>query len=305
MKYILPSTPPLDGLHAVLAASRAGSFNVAADALGLTHGAVSRRVAGVEAWLGTAIFERHGRGVRLTPAGQRFVRQIDTALMMIDQTAERWRPRRGGVALRLSVVPSFAKLWLLPRFAALTDGMPGVRVELSVDHRPVDLAQGEADIVVRYGRGVWPGLHSRLLFRETFIPAASPRLAAQIGAGATAEKLASLPLIHDSDTSQWRTWLAEAGVHYHPRPRDRRFEDYDLVLAAAAASLGLALIRMPLAKDWLNGRLVAVSDRVAVNPLAHYVAWRRDDTRTVIARLVAILTGLPTECAAASGLPPG
>src|SRR5688500_821200 len=58
MKHSLPSTPPLDGLRAVLAASQAGSFNVAADSLGLTHGAVSRRVAGVEAWLGTAIFER-------------------------------------------------------------------------------------------------------------------------------------------------------------------------------------------------------------------------------------------------------
>jgi LysR family transcriptional regulator, glycine cleavage system transcriptional activator len=137
------------------------------------------------------------------------------------------------------------------------------------------------------------------------VPAASPCVAAQIGVAATAETLASWPWIHDSDTSQWRTWLGEAGIRYYPRPRDRRFEDYDLVLAAAAASLGLALIRKPLADDWLNGRLVAVSDRAAVNPMAHYVAWRRDDTRKVVAKLVGILSGLPTGCTTANGFSRG
>lgn len=282
----LPIVPPLEGLQAVLAASQGGSFSVAAETLGLTHGAISRRVAAVETWLGMAVFERHGRGVRLTPAGQRFTRQIEQALEAIEQTSERWRPG-GRATLRLSVVPSFAKLWLLPRLAPLLADLPGVRVELVVEHRAVDLDAREADVVIRYGRGGWPGLHVRRLFGETLVPVASPVVAARLGMEASVADFVRYPIIHDSDTSQWRAWFADAGIRYRPRADDRRFEDYDLVLAAAEGSLGLALLRLPLAQDRLEkGTLVQVSSRSRPNPLAHYVGHRRDERRDEVRHFV-------------------
>ena len=103
-----PDLPPLEGLTAVIAAHRGGSFTAAAESLNLTHGAVSRRVQAVERWLGTPLFERHGRGVRVTPAGQRFVAQVEQSLDAIRESADRWRPRRDLPTVRLSVVPSFA-----------------------------------------------------------------------------------------------------------------------------------------------------------------------------------------------------
>ncbi|WP_158266483.1 LysR substrate-binding domain-containing protein [Allosphingosinicella deserti] len=289
----MPSIPSLEALRAVLAAGRTGSFTDAAEALGVTHGAVSRRVAAVEAWLGSAVFERHGRGVRLTPAGQRFTRQVEQALESIERTSERWRPRHGRATLRLSVVPSFAKLWLLPRFPALLRSVPDVRVILSVEHRAVDLDAREADIVVRYGRGDWPGLHVRRLFGETLLPVASPALLQEAGPILGIDDLARCPLIHDSDSSQWRAWLAEVSVPYRPRPDDRRFEDYDIVLAAAESGLGLALLRLPLAQAWLDsGRLVAVSDRARANPLSHFVACRSDERRGAVLDCVDALCRL-------------
>jgi LysR family glycine cleavage system transcriptional activator len=288
--HSLGALPPLEGLHAVIAAARGGSFTVAADTLGITHGAVSRRVAAVEAWLGTSIFERHGRGVRLTPAGQRFTRQVERALESIAQTSERWRPRHGRTTVRLSVVPSFARLWLLPRLAALEQALPQVRIDLGIEHRAVDLDAAEADVAIRYGRGHWPGLSVRALFDETLVPVASPDLAARLGNDPTAEDLARFPLLHDSETSQWRAWFAAAGLRYRPRADDRRFEDYDLVLAAAESSLGLALLRRPLARRWLDdGRLVPVNSRALANPLGHYVACRRDEQRESVLALVDAL----------------
>lgn len=170
MEHSLPDLPPLAGLLAVLAAAESGSLTRAAENLGVTHGAISRRVAVVEAWLGTPIFERHGRGTRLTPAGQRFTRQVQQALGALEQTSERWRPRHGRATVRLSVVPSFAKLWLLPKLSSLLDTLPEVRLELVVEHRTADLDAGEADVVVRYGRGNWSGLHVRHLFSEMLLP---------------------------------------------------------------------------------------------------------------------------------------
>ena len=288
------SLPPLEGLQAVIVAARDGSFTDAANTLGLTHGAISRRVAAVEAWLGAAVFERHGRGVRLTPAGQRFTRQVEQALESIEQTSERWRPSHGRATVRLSVVPAFARLWLLPRLSALLNELPDVRVELVVEHRTVDLDNGEADVVVRYGRGGWPGLNVRHLFGERLVPVASSAIAERLGPEPGVDALARCPLLHDSDTSQWRSWLGDVGVRYRPRVDDRRFEDYDLVLAAAQGSLGLALLRLPLAQDWLgDGRLVTIDSRARPNPSGHYVAYRRDERREGVLTFVDALCRTP------------
>ncbi len=295
MDHTLPKLPALEALLAVLAAAESGSLTRAAESLGVTHGAVSRRVAAVEAWLGAQIFERHGRGVRQTPAGQRFTRQVRSALGAIEQTSERWRPRHGRATVRLSVVPSFAKLWLLPRLSALLENLPGVRVELAAEHRPVELNAGEADVVVRYGSGNWPGLHVRHLFSETLVPVGSPSLVESLGRDPSIEAIARCPLIHDSDTSQWRSWFADAGLPYRPRIDDRRFEDYDLVLAAAEGSLGLALLRVPLAEAWMKtGKLKPVSDRYQSNPSKHYVAYRRDENRAGVLSFVDELCRMAT-----------
>lgn len=275
------SLPPFDGVLTVLAAAQAGSFSAAAEDLGLSHGAVSRRVQAVERWLGAALFERHGRGVRLTPAGQRFAATAEQAFSSIVQTAERWRPRRGAEAVRLSVLPSMARLWLLPRLGRIEEAA-GVHVELVIEHRLGDLAGGGADVALRYGPGEWPGLKARLLFEERLFPAAAPDLAARLRGG----DLASAPLLHDSDTSQWRAWLAAEGRAYRPRARDRRFEDYDLVVAAAEAGLGVALARSPLIEERLAaGRLVRLADREIRNPWSHHVVTRADEDRPSVLAL--------------------
>jgi DNA-binding transcriptional LysR family regulator len=158
--------------------------------------------------------------------------------------------------------------------------MPEVRLELTVEHRTVDLDSGEADVVIRYGNGNWPGLKVRHLFSETLVPVGSPMVVERLGRNPKLDDLSRCALIHDSDTSQWRAWFAEAGLRYRPRVDDRRFEDYDLVLAAAEGSLGLALLRRPLAEAWLeSGKLIAISDRSRPNPSGHYVAYRQQESR--------------------------
>lgn len=283
--------PPLEGLNALLAAAEAGSFTAAAELLGITHGSVSRRIAVLEAWLGTPVFDRHGRGVRLTPAGQRFAADARQALGALSRSADQWRPRRGRPTVRLAVVPSFARLWLLPSLARLERG--DIHVEVLMDHRPTDLDAQEADLAVRYGRGWWEGLDARLLFNETLRPAAAPALAAALGDDAAPDVLLRQPLLHDSDTSHWRTWLARADVRYRPRWQDRRFEDYDSVLVAAHAGLGVALLRAPLAEAAIAaGRLAYVASRAEPNPAAHYACLRAGETRAAVIELADRLLAL-------------
>jgi len=278
--------PPLDGLLAVIAAHQTGSFSAAAEMLGITHGAVSRRVHAVEHWLATPLFVRHGRGVQTTPAGQRFVATAEEALASIRNTADRWRPARDVPVVRLSVVPSLARLWLMSKMPVLQGTPADVRIELQLEHRPVDLNADEADIAIRYGSGRSKSAALQTLFNERLYPVAAPSLASALGAQARPQRIAQLALLHDSDVHQWRAWLSANGIKHRAKPEDRRFEDYDLVLAAAEAGLGVALLRTPLAAAYVNsGKLVRISRASLPNQHGHHLVMRAGEDRTAVLRV--------------------
>jgi LysR family glycine cleavage system transcriptional activator len=275
MKHSSSSRPPLPPLHALpalLSAAETGSFSAAAAQMGLTHSAVSRRIQHLEAWLGTKLFERQGRGVRLTLAGIRMVQRVEQAIDLVGASSEQWRDPRGPEVVRVSVLPSFTRLWLLPRIARIQGDPPDLRLDLVVEHSFADFEGDRIDFAIRYGQGTWPGLQSRLLFTETLVPVAAPSLGARLGRDASPAELLKHPLIHDTDGGGWRAWFAKSGMAFRPRAIDRRFEEYDLTIAAAVAGLGVALLRRPLADGYLaSGALVPVSSVIADNPKAHYI----------------------------------
>jgi LysR family glycine cleavage system transcriptional activator len=253
--------PPLDTLRAFEAAARSGSFSAAAEALNLTHGAVSRQVAKLEHWLGLRVFERQARGVALTPEGQRLFQRTQEAFSVFADSSDRWSEPRGAAVVRFSATPSVCSLWLMPRWQLLESGDPAVRIMLQVDHRKVDLEEEGIDLAIRCGRGGTPGRVSVQLFEEWCYPVASPELARAIGEGKP-ERFLDQPLIHDSDAAGWRAWFNAQGLDFRPRATDRRFEDYNLVLDAAASGLGVALSRPPLAQAQVDaGRIARVDQR--------------------------------------------
>ncbi|WP_175856208.1 LysR substrate-binding domain-containing protein [Burkholderia anthina] len=282
--------PPLASLETVCTVARQGSFLAAAEVSGVTHGAISRRVAAVENWLGLALFERHARGVRLTPDGQRFVGRIEQAFAIIDSAADQWRSPRTPRLVRMSVVPAFAQLWLFERQHVLEQAEPALQIDLHIGLRNVDIAGGEADLSIRYGRGNWRQLDTRPFMPETLYPVAHPRLAAQLATlrrrGGDAALL-EMPLLHDSDVTGWRTWFDALGIAFKPRAQDRRFEDYNLVLAAAEAGLGVALARTPLADAYLGrSALVRVSRHEVDSLLRYHFVHAKGESRPEVLALM-------------------
>lgn len=281
--------PPLANLETVCLVARHGSFTAAADASGLTHGAISRRVGAVENWLGCALFERHGRGVSLTCDGQRFLGRIEHAFDVIDAAADQWHQARKAPAVRLSVVPSFAKLWLLERLRSLESGQPFIDIQVTTEHRNADVSAGEVDIALRYGRGGWANVDAEPLMGETLYPIASPDMAQRL-AGVSASDMLAMPLLHDSDLTGWRAWCSAQGVSLRPRARDRRFEDYTVVLAAAEAGLGIAMARAPLADKWIaRSRLQRVSSVEVECPLKYHIVTAKREKRPEVLEVIARL----------------
>ena len=255
-----PIRLPLNTLPAFRAVAELANLRAAADAMHLTHSAVSQQIRGLEEQLGFPLFDRRGRRVVLNAGGEALLRSVQAALATLDEGVEAAAAAASGAAqrLRVTVLPSFAQRWLLPRISRWRARHPDVALEIDASQHLVDLAREGFHAAVRYGAGPWPGLVAEPLFTGPvhMIVVGAPEAARRlVGAGPAA--LAREPLLGDADW--WTTWLAAAGVRAQVRPV-AVFNDAGLMLQATEQGIGLALTRELLAADALaDGRLVRLS----------------------------------------------
>jgi LysR family transcriptional regulator, glycine cleavage system transcriptional activator len=271
--------PPLTALPAFDSAARHGSFTRAARELHITHGAISRHVATLEAHFGKSLFTRHARGVELTADGRRFQEVVREALDRLATGAREIRGRKSTPRVQVSMLPSFATRWLLPRLPQFNRAHPGIEIEIRTEHEFVDFGRRATapDCAIRYGRGGWKGLHTERLLEEHLRPVCAPGVIASGSEVDICALLSRYPLIHDSNEDGWAVWLASTGIRVPPRvPSPLTFHDYNLVVEAAAQRLGVALGRTGLIEAELaDGRLVEFSLRVR-SPRAYYLVCRSD-----------------------------
>ncbi|MDF5752187.1 LysR family transcriptional regulator [Spongiactinospora sp. TRM90649] len=150
----------LTGLRVVHQVAVTGSFTRAAERLGYTQSAVSRQVAAMETAAGAPLFDRGGRGVALTPAGQVLVRRATEILADLSATELELAGLRDRLAGRLSIgaYPT-AAMALVPRaMAEVTSGHPGLSVILEEAATPALLRRlraGRLDVaVIGVGHGL-------------------------------------------------------------------------------------------------------------------------------------------------------
>jgi LysR family glycine cleavage system transcriptional activator len=279
----MPRTPrlPLNTLTAFRAVAERENLRAAAEAVNLTHGAVSQQIRGLEEQLGFDLFDRRGRRVVLNPAGQALLRSVQGALAMLDDGVHAAAAAAGGEAqrLRVTVLPSFANRWLLPRIGRWRELHPTLGLEIDASVRSVDLQREGFHAAVRQGNGPWPGLQSERLFEQPpLIVVGSPSAARRLS-GAQPEALAREPLLGEAEL--WDEWFAAAGLRTNVRTV-AVFNDIGLMLQATEQGLGLAISRELLAADALcDGRLVRLSPITIMHKEAHpyhlvYPAGLRD-----------------------------
>ena len=251
---------PLNTLVAFRSVGELQNLRAAATVLHLTHSAVSQQIRGLEEQLGFALFERRGRRVVLNPAGEALLRSVQSALSLLDDGVQAAAAAAGGAAqrIRMTVLPSFAQRWLLPRMGRWRERHPDLALEIDASPRVVDLQREGFHAALRQGRGPWAGLESERLFDVPMplIAVGSPAAARRL-LGAGPEALAREPLLDDAEL--WQRWFAAAGLKTRVTTV-AVFNDAGLMLQAAEQSLGLALSRELLAADALrDGRLVRLS----------------------------------------------
>ncbi|MCH8532659.1 MAG: LysR family transcriptional regulator [Saccharospirillum sp.] len=261
--------PPLNAIRAFEVSGRRLNFRVAAEELGVTQGAVAQQVRALEERLGTALFQRLPRGLKLTAHGAVYLAEVTRAFDILGEATGRFLD--SPEAVTISVTPTVAARMLIPALAELNAVLPDVELRTVATEALSDFDRDQVDIAVRLTRPPFPpSLDFQLLFSQDLVAVASPLLVTDLPQPLSAEQLLRLPLLHDA-LNQWPRFLGvENGL---PGPV---FNQTTLALDAAMAGQGVALACRPfVAKDLESGRLLQVTDVVMRLESSYYLVRKR------------------------------
>jgi LysR family transcriptional regulator, glycine cleavage system transcriptional activator len=270
--------PPLNALRSYEAAARHLSFTKAAGELGVTPAAVSHQVKMLEDQIGIPLFQRVNRQLVLTEAGGACLPGIRAAFEGLAEAVGSISVagRRG--VLTVSVAPSLAGKWLLPRLERFKSIHPDIDVRVSASLQLVDFASGEIDLAIRYGTGRYPGLKSERLISEAVVPVCSPKLLDGPHPLQSPADVRFHTLLHDDSPDDdascptWEMWLKAAGVDGIDATRGPRFNQSSLVLEAAILGHGIALAKSTIAAaDLAEGRVVKPFELTLPLEFAYYI----------------------------------
>jgi LysR family glycine cleavage system transcriptional activator len=246
--------PPLNALRTFEAAARHLSFTRAAAELSVTQAAVSHQVKALESHLGFPLFRREPRRLLLTDQGQLYGQALRDVFARLHEATARVREPGVRQILTISVIPSFAARWLVPRLGELQAALSDIDVRVAPDREAADFAADGVDVGIRFGFGRYPGLRTWPLFTDEAFPVCSPAVARQLR---RPEGLRRHTLLHDDSHEGWTRWLRAAKVRGVDPERGPIFTDAALLLDACSAGQGIALGRKVLAAaDLAAGRLV-------------------------------------------------
>ncbi|MBT7614129.1 MAG: transcriptional regulator GcvA [Rhodospirillaceae bacterium] len=287
--------PPLNALRAFEAAARHLSMTMAGEELGVSAPAISAHVRMLERDLGVRLFRRHHRALSLTDAGSallvRLERGFDTLAEGVD-VARSFASHRGpGGRKRLTVTlpPSLATRWLVPRLDRFAAQHPAIDTRIDATMRLVDFSTEDVDVAIRYGAGSYPGLLCQKLANEKTIAVCAPELAKRLQ---VPDDLAKATLIHVRDETDgrdrapdWSAWLKNAEVTGCNADLGPIFSMQGMAAQAAIDGQGIALLgRTVVSLDLAAGRLVEPFS--ITSPVAFaiwFVCRPEDSTRDTVA----------------------
>lgn len=253
--------PLLNGLRAFEAAARHSSFAKAAVELNVTPGALSHQIRGMEDFFGVTLFERHARGVTLTPQGATLYPGLQAGFGLIRDAVASLRSSTNDNVLVVSTPPGITSKWLAPRLYRFAAVHPEIELRIASSVGYANFTTDGIDVAIRNVAAAPsedPSLIYQKLLEGAMVPVCSPKLLDRFGPS----DLASIPLIHDDqlkgqpEAPTWIDWFRTAGVDGGDLGRGLRFSSSDHALEAAAEGAGLLLTHAILAHDELrNGRL--------------------------------------------------
>jgi len=263
--------PPLRAIEAFVRIVRLGSARAAADELGLSPSALSRRVSALEEFIGKRLFTRQHQAMKLTDDGSTFYNAVapkfDELAAAVEGQVEDSRVLR----LRLGVLPLFGSQRLFPRLPELRKAQPRLHIDFDtsphLDHRVGDTL----DAAFILSPQPDPSFHAVQLDHNQVYAITSKEVADEIGPTPDREVLARQTfLIHNELPDSFVAWKQALGMgDLEPAAIDH-YDSGQLLLEAAAQGLGIAIMHDAHFDRAQDGRLANLFDIEVKSPYSYW-----------------------------------
>ena len=261
------SLPSLNALRAFETVSRHLNYRRAADELHVTPAAVKQLVTKLEVSLSIQLFEKKGRCIQLTKVGRSLSNDLSTGFTQIIHSIERVRKQSSRKCLIISVDPSFASSWLIPKLAEFRTLNPELDLLVDASMRVVDLENDNTDIAIRFGVPSNSRFYTQRLFDERLAALCSPIILKGPNKLSKIENLQHVKILrwdlsefewarNTQRWNHWKYWLEQVGAsHVTPGP-GLRVNDYNMALQAAIAGQGMIIGSLPILADMIEQNIL-------------------------------------------------
>jgi DNA-binding transcriptional LysR family regulator len=230
--------------RAFLVTAEEGSLSAAARALGMAQPTLGRQVDGLEQELDIILFERVGRGLKLTPSGLELldhVRAMGDAASKVSLTAMGQSQSIDG-SICIAASETYASLVLPPIVAKLRLLEPGITVEVVASNSPSDLRRREADIAIRNFRPTEPDLIAKKICEVPARLYASPEYLDKIGRPKLPYDLRNADFINLDSTGALMSGLNTMGMSLSKKNFPVLTENYTVMWEMVKQGVGIGIL---------------------------------------------------------------
>ncbi len=263
------------GLHTFCTAARHRTLGQAAEELYVTPSAVSHQLKKLEAELGLGLFQRQGRTLALTEAGEMLYEQIQEPMLRVETAAAQVRARYSRASLRVSVQPFFASELLMPRLAEFQAAHPAIDLVLDASDESKRVLPPNADVAIRLFKTPPTNRDSRLLFPLSLVPACSPALRERLREHPQHDAAPFPVVVHRGRPDAWKLWATQSGIELPMTGSVVQLDAMSAIVQAAERGLGVALVPLQLTEAaFREGRLVRLFEHALETTDAYHIVCR-------------------------------
>ncbi|ENO8414758.1 LysR family transcriptional regulator [Vibrio mimicus] len=274
---------PLKSLYSFVAVAETGSMTLAAEALNVSHSAISQAIKSLETQLDQPLFHRVGRQVILNSAGKRYYQKVAPALEQIVEATESLLKPTYSNRVTLNMINSLALHWWIPRVSSFQAFAPEVDVRISTLTGTFSLADQGVDVALIHGQlRDWQDYYCEKLAEDELVMVASR---AMVSSEITAQQaLAQLPAIFASNPrrqNDWEIWCQANQVNPPKQQRNLSFAASAQALQATLSGLGVFVTHRLFVKQEVESGILKEIGNTVIHPdQGYYFACTADKLRS-------------------------
>ncbi len=263
--------PPLRALEAFMRTVRLGSARAAAEEIGLSPSALSRRITNLEEFVGKKLFTRARQSMQLTDEGQAFYEAVNPHMEALARAVESQSDNIALLRLRLGVLPMFGTQRLFPRLGELRKRHPLLHIDIDTAPHLEDRVGDTLDAAIILSRGPASGLHAVRLDHNLVHAICSREVARNIGNVVNVDSMAKQTfLIHNELPESFVAWKKANSLEDMDPVAIDHYDSGQLMLEAAAQGLGIAIMHDDHLRRAADNRLTNLPGVPVESPYSYW-----------------------------------